>query len=83
MIAYVEPHALTDTIAMIGDLEIVPRRPMEYRGSTFEEMDLDAVLRRAPQVALVDELAYTTFRVRHTGNGGKTWTLCSKPASTC
>ena len=61
VIAYVEPHARTDTIAMIGDLEIVPRRPMEYRGSTFEEMDLDAVLRRAPQVALVDELAHTNI----------------------
>ena len=61
VIAYVEPHARTDTIAMIGDLEIVPRQPMEYRGSTFEEMDLDAVLRRAPQVALVDELAHTNI----------------------
>ena len=61
VIAYVEPHARTDTIAMIGDLEIVPRRTMEYRGSTFEEMDLDAVLRRAPQVALVDELAHTNI----------------------
>jgi two-component system sensor histidine kinase KdpD len=61
VIAYVEPHARTDTIAMIGDLEIVPRRQIDYRGSTFEEMDLDAVLRRAPQVALVDELAHTNI----------------------
>jgi two-component system sensor histidine kinase KdpD len=61
VIAYVEPHARTDTIAMIGDLEIVPRNQIEYRGSTFEEMDLEAVLRRAPQVALVDELAHTNI----------------------
>ena len=61
VIAYVEPHARTDTIAMIGDLEAVPRRQIEYRGSTFEEVDLDAVLRRAPQVALVDELAHTNI----------------------
>jgi two-component system sensor histidine kinase KdpD len=61
VIAYVEPHARTDTIAMIGDLEIVPRRQIEYRGSTFDEMDLDAILRRAPQVALVDELAHTNI----------------------
>lgn len=61
VIAYVEPHARTDTIAMIGNLEIVPRKQIEYRGSTFEEMDLEAVLRRAPQVALVDELAHTNI----------------------
>ena len=61
VIAYIEPHARTDTIAIIGDLEIVPRRTMEYRGSTFEEMDLEAVLLRAPQVALVDELAHTNI----------------------
>ena len=61
VIAYVEPHARTDTIAMIGDLEIVPRKQIEYRGSTFEEMDLEAVLQRAPKVALVDELAHTNI----------------------
>jgi two-component system, OmpR family, sensor histidine kinase KdpD len=61
VIAYVEPHARTDTIVMIGDLEIVPRKQIEYRGSTFEEMDLEAVLQRAPQVALVDELAHTNI----------------------
>ena len=61
VIAYVEPHARTDTIAMIGDLEILPRKQIEHRGSTSEEMDPDAVLRRAPQVALVDELAHTNI----------------------
>jgi two-component system, OmpR family, sensor histidine kinase KdpD len=61
VIAYVEPHARTDTIAMIGDLEIVPRKQIAYRGSTFEEMDLEAVLHRAPRVALVDELAHTNI----------------------
>ncbi len=61
VIAYVEPHARRDTEAMIGDLEIVPRRQVEYRGSMFEEMDLEAVLRRAPAVALVDELAHSNI----------------------
>ncbi len=61
VIAYVEPHARSDTQAMIGDLEIVPRRQMEYRGANFEEMDLDGVLLRAPDVALVDELAHTNI----------------------
>jgi two-component system sensor histidine kinase KdpD len=61
VIGYVEPHGRGDTVAMIGDLEIVARRKMEYRGATFEEMDLEAVLQRAPEVALVDELAHTNI----------------------
>ena len=44
---------------MIGDLEVVPRRRLDYRDTTFEEMDVDAILARAPAVALVDELAHT------------------------
>ena len=59
VIGFVEPHARRDTEAMIGDLEIVPRRHIQYRGSTFEEMDLEAILRRQPAVAIVDELAHT------------------------
>ncbi len=59
VIGYVEPHERAETAAMIGDLEVVPRRRLEYRGVTFEEMDLEAVLARRPEVALVDELAHT------------------------
>ena len=59
VIGYVETHNRARTIAQVRDLEIVPRRQMEYRGQTFEEMDLDAVLTRAPRVALVDELAHS------------------------
>jgi two-component system, OmpR family, sensor histidine kinase KdpD len=59
VIGYVETHNRPLTAAQIGDLEIVPRRPMTYRGVTLEEMDLDALLQRRPQVALVDELAHT------------------------
>ena len=47
------------TAAQIRDLEVVPRAKLTYRGQTFEEMDLDAVLARRPAVALVDELAHT------------------------
>ena len=43
------------------DLEVVPREAVEYRGTTFEELDLDAVLARRPEVALVDELAHTNM----------------------
>jgi two-component system, OmpR family, sensor histidine kinase KdpD len=59
VIGYVEAHGRPQTEAQIGDLELIPRAKIAYRGSTFEEMDLDAVLARHPQVALVDEFAHT------------------------
>src|SRR5664279_5177329 len=59
VVAFVETHDRPRTAAQIGDLEVVPRRQISYRGSDFPEMDLAAVLERAPQVALVDELAHT------------------------
>jgi two-component system sensor histidine kinase KdpD len=59
VIGFVETHGRPQTATMIADLEIVPRRRIEYRGANFEEMDVDAILARAPQVALVDELAHT------------------------
>jgi two-component system sensor histidine kinase KdpD len=59
VIGVVETHGRADTAQMVGDLEQVPRRRVEYRGVVLEEMDLDAVLARRPTVALVDELAHT------------------------
>jgi two-component system sensor histidine kinase KdpD len=59
VIGIVETHGRAETAALIGDLEQVPRRRIEYRGVVLEEMDLDALLKRHPQVALVDELAHT------------------------
>jgi two-component system, OmpR family, sensor histidine kinase KdpD len=59
VVGFVEGHGRPNTLAQIGDLEVMPRRKIAYRGSTFEEMDLDAVLARHPEVALVDELAHT------------------------
>ena len=59
VIGYVETHHRPLTGAQIGDLEIVPRRRIEYKGVTLEEMDVDAILARRPAVALVDELAHT------------------------
>jgi two-component system sensor histidine kinase KdpD len=55
----VETYGRPDTDAQIKDLEVVPRRRIEYRGLTMEEMDLDAILHRKPQVVLIDELAHT------------------------
>ncbi|MGV3708870.1 MAG: sensor protein KdpD [Gemmatimonas sp.] len=57
--AYVETHGRADTVAQIRDLELVPRKRIVYREVMLEEMDLDAVIQRSPQVALVDELAHT------------------------
>src|SRR5580700_3621314 len=59
VIGVVETHGRAETAALVGDLEQVPRRRLEYRGVVLEEMDLDAVLARHPTVALVDELAHT------------------------
>ena len=59
VVAVVESHGRAATATMIGGLEVVPRRPVDYRGTVLEELDLDAVLARNPQVALVDELAHT------------------------
>ncbi len=59
VIGFVEAHDRPLTQAQIGDLEIVPRKRVSYRGTTLEEMDVDAIILRHPQVALVDELAHT------------------------
>ncbi len=59
VIGYVETHGRTETEAQLGDLEVVPRQRIEYRGVGLEEMDLAAVIARRPQVAIVDELAHT------------------------
>ncbi|MFE0516665.1 universal stress protein, partial [Streptomyces sp. NPDC058964] len=59
VVAFVEHHSRPRTEVMLHGLEQVPRREIEYRDSTFTEMDVDAVLARRPQVALVDELAHT------------------------
>jgi two-component system sensor histidine kinase KdpD len=59
VVGFVETHGRRRTAEQIGGLEVVPRREIEYKGATFEEMDVDAVLARRPEVALVDELAHT------------------------
>jgi two-component system sensor histidine kinase KdpD len=59
VIGYFEPHGRKDTVARTEELETVPRRIVEYRGARFEDMDTDAILRRLPEVCLVDEFAHT------------------------
>lgn len=59
VIGYLEPHERPDTAALAVGLEVVPRRQVDHGGLLVGEMDVDAVLRRAPELALVDELAHT------------------------
>ncbi|AEB10520.1 sensor protein KdpD [Desulfobacca acetoxidans] len=59
VLAYIEPHGRAETAELIGDLEVIPRKQFVYRGITVEEMDLDAVLARRPEIAIVDEVAHT------------------------
>jgi two-component system sensor histidine kinase KdpD len=59
VIGYLEPHGRADTVAQADGLETVPRRRVPYRDSVLEEMDLPAILRRRPELALIDELAHT------------------------
>src|SRR5262249_54079355 len=59
VVGYFEPHGRQETMALVEGLETIPRRLVEYRDATFEEMDTDAILRRRPRVAVVDEFPHT------------------------
>jgi two-component system sensor histidine kinase KdpD len=60
-VGVVESHGRPETEELLHGLEVIPRRLLEYRGKTFPEMDLDAVLARRPHLVLVDELAHTNI----------------------
>ncbi|HVA58607.1 MAG: universal stress protein [Gemmatimonadaceae bacterium] len=59
VIGFIETHGREETAAQVGDLEVIPRRRIEYRHVWLEEMDGDAIVTRNPEVAIVDELAHT------------------------
>jgi len=61
VIGVVETHGRKAVGELVGSLEVVPRKAIEYKGAIFEEMDVDAILARKPCVALVDELAHTNI----------------------
>ena len=71
---FVETHGRADTEAQIGDLEVIPRLRVSYRGVIVEEMDTEAVLRRSPEIVLVDELAH------HQCASSSTSTISGRPA---
>jgi two-component system, OmpR family, sensor histidine kinase KdpD len=68
---FVEAYGRPQTEALLTGLEVLPRQVIDYRGTRLEELDLDAVLRRHPEIALVDELAHTN--VPGSGPHGKRW----------
>jgi two-component system sensor histidine kinase KdpD len=59
IVGVVETHGRRETEALLEGLEVIPRRVLEYRGQTLDEMDLDAIIARKPEIVLVDELAHT------------------------
>jgi two-component system sensor histidine kinase KdpD len=61
VIGFVETHGRKGIAELVPELEAVPRRKIEYKGTVFDEMDVDTILARRPQVALVDELAHTNI----------------------
>jgi two-component system, OmpR family, sensor histidine kinase KdpD len=71
VVGFVETHKRPYTLEQLRDLPVVPRKTIEYRDATWEEMDLDAVLARKPKVALIDELAHTN--VPGSGRHEKRW----------
>ena len=58
---YIETHKRAETEAMVAGFEVIPRKKLDYHGVSVEEMDVDAILARHPQLALVDELAHTNL----------------------
>jgi two-component system sensor histidine kinase KdpD len=60
-VAIVETHGREETLAMVKGLEVLPRKTLQYKDKDFEEMDLDAILERKPEIVLVDELAHTNI----------------------
>lgn len=59
VVGYVEPHGRPETTVLLEGLEVIPTRPVAYRGVTLREFDLDAAIKRRPELILVDELAHT------------------------
>src|SRR5436190_8713000 len=59
VVGVVETHGRKETEALLEGLEVIPRRNVAYRGQTLDEMDIDAIIARQPEIVLVDELAHT------------------------
>jgi two-component system sensor histidine kinase KdpD len=73
VIGIVETHGRSGTFGLAVQLDEVPRREIDYKGTVFADMDVDAMLARMPQVVLVDELAHTNIEGSRTANGMRTY----------
>ena len=81
VIGFLETHGRRKTAELAAPLEMVPRKQIPYKGVIVEELDTDAVIRRHPAVALVDELAHTNALAPSTRSAGRMSKICSRPAS--
>lgn len=79
VVGYVEPHPRPETAALLEGLELMPTRKIAYKGKPFEELDIDAVLERKPELVLIDELAHTNVpTMRHLKRFGDVEELLAK-----
>ena len=83
VIGVVETHGHKGTAELAGKLEQVPRREVEYKGTLFSEMDVEAIVARAPQIVLVDELAIPTWKAAAFQSAMRTCCCYWKNASMC
>ena len=82
VLGLIETHNRRETEERIGNLEVVPRRKISYREVTLEEMDVDAIIARKPEVVIVDELAHTNAPGSHHEKRYQDVEQISPPAST-
>lgn len=79
VVGYVEPHPRPETTALLEDLEQIRTKPVQYKGKIFHELDIDEVLRRRPEIVLIDELAHTNVpTMRHVKRYGDVEELLAK-----
>jgi two-component system, OmpR family, sensor histidine kinase KdpD len=80
----VESHGRKATAELAAKLDRVPPRKLEYKGTTFEEMDVDAILARKPAVVVIDELAHTNIEgSKHAKRYEDVMEICWRPRSMC
>jgi len=82
VVAFVQTHGRAHTAALLDGIEILPRARLAYRGTAFEEMDVDAVLARRPGSHSSTSSRIPTCRAHATRSAGRTSRNCSRPAST-
>ena len=80
VVGWVDTHGRAETEALLQGLEVLPRRPLAYRGGTLDEFDLDAVLARRPRYCSWMSWPTPMCRAHGTPSAGRMWRSCSRPA---